>query len=45
MRVEALVFILLTIGVCEASLGLRLLVAIVRAYGNDLLQSVRVHKV
>merc|ERR1711976_299350 len=44
-RLDPLAFALLTIGVCEAALGLALLVAIVRSHGNDLLKSISVHKV
>jgi len=44
-RAERLLFLLLVVGVCEASMGLALLVAMVRAYGNDLVASVNVHKV
>ena len=35
------VIVLLTIGACEASLGLSLLVRITRSYGNDLMKSIR----
>lgn len=45
VRAERLVFMLLTIGVCEARLGLSLLVAIVRAYGRDLISSLTLHQV
>ena len=44
-RIEPLVFVLLTIGACEASLGLSLLVAIVRTFGNDLIKSITTHKI
>jgi NADH-ubiquinone oxidoreductase chain 4L len=35
----AIAVILLTFGACEARLGLRLIVAISRSYGNDILKS------
>ena len=38
-RRECLVFIMLAVSACEARLGLRLLVFIVRRYGNDLVSS------
>jgi len=44
-HLDRLVFVLLALGACEARLGLSLLVAIVRSYGNDLLKSLRVNKV
>nr|YP_003204780.1 NADH dehydrogenase subunit 4L [Cymbium olla]ACF04874.1 NADH dehydrogenase subunit 4L [Cymbium olla] len=36
--------ILITMGVCEASLGLSILVAIIRAEGNDYVTSFSLHK-
>lgn len=36
--------LILTIGACEASLGLTLLVLISRFYGNDLVKNLRVSK-
>nr|ATZ69753.1 NADH dehydrogenase subunit 4L [Conus pseudonivifer] len=36
--------ILITLGACEASLGLAILVAIIRAEGNDYVSSFSMHK-
>nr|YP_001004255.1 NADH dehydrogenase subunit 4L [Conus textile]ABG91304.1 NADH dehydrogenase subunit 4L [Conus textile] len=36
--------ILITLGACEASLGLAILVAIIRAEGNDYVSSFTMHK-
>nr|AXA45292.1 NADH dehydrogenase subunit 4L [Splendrillia sp. 2 MNHN IM 2013-9750] len=36
--------ILITLGACEASLGLSILVAIIRAEGNDYVSSFSMHK-
>nr|UFI48563.1 NADH dehydrogenase subunit 4L [Amalda novaezelandiae] len=36
--------ILITLGACEASLGLAILVAIIRAEGNDYVSSFSLHK-
>lgn len=36
--------ILITLGACEASLGLSILVAIIRAEGNDYVSRFRIHK-
>nr|APH08723.1 NADH dehydrogenase subunit 4L [Benthomangelia sp. JEU-2016] len=36
--------ILITLGACEASLGLAILVAIIRAQGNDYVSSFSMHK-
>lgn len=36
--------IILSIGACEASLGLGCLVAITRTYGNDLIKSTNINK-
>nr|QFG38952.1 NADH dehydrogenase subunit 4L [Cominella virgata brookesi] len=36
--------ILITLGACEASLGLAILVAIIRATGNDYVSSFSLHK-
>jgi len=45
LRVELFVFMILAIGACEGRLGLRILVALVRARGNDRLRVVRIYKV
>lgn len=36
--------IILTLGACEAALGLSLLVLIARSYGNDLIKSLSINK-
>lgn len=36
--------VILTLSACEARLGLALLVFIVRTYGNDLIQSLSIHR-
>ena len=43
-RSAFLTFIILTFGACEASVGLALLVALIRAYGNDFISSINIHK-
>nr|YP_009164267.1 NADH dehydrogenase subunit 4L [Amynthas longisiphonus]AIR76364.1 NADH dehydrogenase subunit 4L [Amynthas longisiphonus] len=40
----AMAVILLTFGVCEASLGLSLMVSMSRLYGNDMLKSLTLSK-
>merc|ERR1711893_30985 len=40
---EGLIFLLLTVSACEASLGLAILVLMVRTYGNDLITSLSLH--
>nr|YP_009755019.1 NADH dehydrogenase subunit 4L [Lepidozona coreanica]QIP53385.1 NADH dehydrogenase subunit 4l [Lepidozona coreanica] len=39
-----MVFILLTLAACEASLGLSLLVILIRSHGNDYVMSLSTHK-
>nr|YP_009192166.1 NADH dehydrogenase subunit 4L [Magelona mirabilis]ALO81681.1 NADH dehydrogenase subunit 4L [Magelona mirabilis] len=39
-----LTFIILTFGACEASVGLALLVALIRNHGNDFVSSMSIHK-
>lgn len=41
---STLIILILTLAACEASLGLRLLVLIVRSYGNDLIRSLTANK-
>lgn len=36
--------VLLSVGACEASLGLALIVIISRTYGSDLIKSIRINK-
>ena len=44
-RGEMLVFVFLAMRACEARLGLALLVAMVRRFGNDMVKSLGVRKV
>lgn len=39
-----LTFIILTFGACEASVGLALLVALIRSHGNDYISNISTHK-
>lgn len=39
-----LTFVILTFGACEASVGLALLVALIRNHGNDFVSSISIHK-
>ena len=39
-----LTFIILTFGACEASVGLALLVCLIRTHGNDYISSINIHK-
>lgn len=39
-----IIFLILSFGACEASLGLACLVIIVRSYGNDIFKSLRNYK-
>ena len=39
-----LTFIILTFGACEASVGLALLVCLIRTHGNDFISSINIHK-
>nr|YP_011035818.1 NADH dehydrogenase subunit 4L [Plaxiphora tricolor]WRI60248.1 NADH dehydrogenase subunit 4L [Plaxiphora tricolor] len=39
-----MVFILLVFGACEASIGLSMLVILIRAYGNDYVSSLVINK-
>jgi NADH:ubiquinone oxidoreductase subunit K len=41
---STLIILILTLAACEASLGLALLVLMVRAYGNDLIRSLAASK-
>nr|YP_010454081.1 NADH dehydrogenase subunit 4L [Euprymna morsei]QXJ42058.1 NADH dehydrogenase subunit 4L [Euprymna morsei] len=40
----SLMMVIVVFGVCEASLGLSLLVSMVRAHGNDYVKSLNMHK-
>lgn len=43
-RDYSLMIIIVVFGVCEARLGLSLLVSLIRAHGNDYVRSLRLHK-
>ena len=43
-RDYSLIIVIVVFGVCEASLGLSLLVSLIRAHGNDYVRSLRLYK-